>query len=106
MERSHVSASDLWFVVPKTIGILDRKSGDFVRAAPVLSVRSYPPGVVRPSSPIRRDCTAVEIVTSYGSRWYGFADAQIGSDLEMHVKLLPGQERDEVLMRWPPSSGL
>lgn len=88
-----------WRLVPETIGIVDRKSGTFVRAAPVLRVVAHPPGKHPPEIPIGRDWYAVEIITAYGTRWQGFKNARITSSLRMAVDTT-GRERDEVLARW------
>lgn len=85
-------------LIPDTIGVSDRSTGRFYPNARVLGVVAHPPG--SHGGPIRSDVTAVEIVTSHGTRWYGFKRAWITSSLKMAVELLPGQERDEVVARW------
>jgi hypothetical protein len=96
--------SGTWKRVPQTIGSLDHSTGKFYPNAPVLKVEAFPPGT-HPPSAIRKDVTLVLIHTPYGVRQYGFADAYIDSSLRMRVKLSPGQERDEVVARWPSARG-
>ena len=92
-----------WKYVPSTIGIVDRKTGrGFVKDAPVLRVVAHPPGTHM--SPILSDATALEIITPYGSRWYGCVEAQITSRLRMAFKQWPGTERDEVVAQWDDAS--
>lgn len=38
---------------------------------PVLEIRRYAPGTAPAHAPIKKDWTAVELVTERGSRWYG-----------------------------------
>ena len=54
--------------------------------APVLYFRAHPPKSHPVACPLRQDCTAVELVTRYGSRWYGCAKAWINSELRMVVQ--------------------
>lgn len=96
--------SETWKLVPKTIGSVDHSTGKFYPNAPVTRVEAFPPGK-HPPSAIRKDVTLVMIHTPYGVRQYGFADAFIDSSLRMRVKLSPGQERDEVVARWPSARG-
>jgi hypothetical protein len=98
--------SEIWRIVPDAVGVVRRTSNgwSFVKDSPVTSIKAYPPFVKR-SGPIRPEFMALEITTPDGTRWHGFADAKIGSDLRMHVKLAPGQERDEVVMAWEASDG-
>lgn len=68
---------------------------------PVVGVEAFPPGQHPQPSAIRPDVWLVQIHTAKGgSRCYGFNRAWIGGDLRMHVELLPGQERDEMVMAW------
>lgn len=94
----------VWKRLPTTIGSVDHSTGKFYPNAPVTRVEAFPPGK-HPPSAIRKDVTLVLIHTPYGVRQYGFADAHIDSSLRMRVKLLPGQERDEVVARWPSARG-
>lgn len=54
------------------------------RYAPVVRVTAHPPTDTAHGGPIRPDLTAVEVITSNGSRWLGADRAWIGSDLRMH----------------------
>jgi hypothetical protein len=64
---------------------------DYVRTAAntvewVSFVFIHPPNTHPPESPIKRELTAVQVVTDSATRWYGFEEAWIGSDLRVHVK--------------------
>jgi hypothetical protein len=48
--------------------------------------------------PLRSDCVALELQTSFGSRWYGVKRAWIGSDLQMRVE--PEDSRFEEMNAW------
>jgi hypothetical protein len=91
----------IWKYVPSSIGVFSRKTGMFT-IEPVSTVIFHPPIAARvhPNSPIRGDVYMAEIVTPAGTRYYGFADGYITSRLKFAVKLLPGQERDEVVAKW------
>src|SRR5690349_18697654 len=90
-----------WRYVPETIGIVDRKTGKgFISDAPVLRVVAHSPGTHK--SAINASMTALEIVTPYGSRWYGCEEAQITSRLRMAFRR--DDLRDEVLLKWEDAS--
>lgn len=94
----------VWKRFPKTIGKLT-PSG-FYPKLPVLRVEAFPPGAhPKEGSAIRKDVTLVVAHTQYGPRYFGFAEAYIDSRLTMVVKLLPGQERDEVIAKWQTVKG-
>jgi hypothetical protein len=88
-------------VIPETTSkVVDGK----LMRLPVRAYRAFPPGSHPAACPLIEACWAIELLTDCGSRWHGFASAAIGPDLRMHVKLLDGQERDEVIARWPDST--
>lgn len=87
-------------IVPQRIMARWAEAGGGFGLLPVLGVEAFPPGQHPQPSAIRPDVWLVRIRTSGMDRCYGFAKAWIGPDLRMHVELLPGQERDEVVMRW------
>lgn len=91
-----------WKYVPDFIGVLDRRSGKFHPDARVKSVDLHNPvkSNTHPGTAIRGDAHLVSIHTEYGTRNYGVAEGCITSRLKMAVKLLPGQERDEVVAKW------
>ena len=64
---------------------------------PVLRVIAHPPGTAK-GAHIVPHLTAVELVTERGSRWFGFENAQINSELRMIVSGFDG--RDEVRSKW------
>jgi hypothetical protein len=78
---------------PKTVLILGRG------VVPVTGTRFYPPGQHPPKSPIVPTMGALELVTPYGSRWYGFDRGYINSQLRMVVEGF--NKRDEVRSKWP-----
>lgn len=49
---------------------------------PVTRVIAHPPGTHN-HSPLVNTCTALELVTPMGSRWWGCIDAYINSELRM-----------------------
>jgi len=51
----------------------------------VTGSRAYPPQQHPAKCPLVNDCTAVELVTPNGSRWYGVRSAWINSELRMVV---------------------
>ena len=63
---------------------------------PVISFVVHPPNSHK--SAIRSDMTALELITPYGSRWYGVEHAYINSQLRMVV--VGTNRKDEVRMRW------
>jgi hypothetical protein len=87
-----------WKLVPTSI--LAGGNGRPYYIAPVTRVVAHPPHEAPPQAPVQRHLTTVEIKTSNGTRWYGFADARITSGLRMAVRLAPGQERDRVVASW------
>lgn len=68
-----------------------------MRLVPVTSYRVHPAGSHN-ASPINNDMIAVELVTDYGSRWYGCERAHINSELRLVVIGFPS--RDEVRRAW------
>lgn len=68
-----------------------------MNGVPVTSYRIHPPGT-HPKSPIKDSMTALECVTSYGSRWFGITRGYINSELKMVVE--GNNRRDEVRMKW------
>jgi hypothetical protein len=69
---------------------------------PLVRWIAHPPGT-HPDSPIVNTMTALEGVTSQGSRWFGCAHAYITSERRMVV--IGTNDKDEVRMRWPLVSG-
>lgn len=65
---------------------------------PVRSYRAYPKGQHPQGCPLVPDCTALEMVTEHGSRWYGCERAYINSELRMVVVGI--NSRDTVRKRW------
>tara|TARA_R110002094_G_scaffold78340_1_gene84687 strand:+ start:18057 stop:18347 length:291 start_codon:yes stop_codon:yes gene_type:complete len=53
---------------------------------PVISTRAYPSGQHPKHCPLVSGCVALELVTHLGSRWFGFFDAWINSELRMVVR--------------------
>lgn len=66
---------------------------------PVDRAIAYPPGQHPPRCPLVPDCTALELRTRGGSRWYGCQRAYINSELRMIV--VGHDRRDEVRATWP-----
>ncbi len=67
--------------------------------APVIRYVVHPKGTDRPRCPIGPGYVALELVTDYGSRWFGCEEAYINSELRMVV--VGTNTLDEVRMRWP-----
>lgn len=65
---------------------------------PVVGYTAYPPGSHPVGCPLIKSCTAVELITTHGSRWYGFDSAYINSELRMVV--VGFDSRDEVRAGW------
>ena len=74
-------------------------SPGFMGAVRVHSARAHPPNAHPAECPIRADVTALELVTAYGSRWYGCERAWINSELRMCVSGF--DERFEEMRAWP-----
>lgn len=87
-------------LAPQRVLIIDRDSGHG-RYADVIRAIAHPPRTH--SGPIKQEYTALELVTRYGSRWYGFERCWIGPDLRMHVA--PINPRDEVVSKWELPEG-
>lgn len=66
---------------------------------PVLQTIAHPPGNHPANCPLIDECTALELRTFRGSRWFGCLDARINSELRMVV--VGTNPRDEVRMAWP-----
>jgi len=87
-----------WRYTPESVWIAGTKF------APVLTVVAHQPGQHPEKCPIVSNLTAVELVTKYGSRWWGFEEAMINSELRFIVRGFP--KHDEVRAAWrrvPPS---
>lgn len=65
----------------------------------VLGYVVHPPGNHPANCPLIDECTALELRTFRGSRWFGCLDARINSELRMVV--VGTNPRDEVRMAWP-----
>lgn len=71
------------------------------RTAGELDVQQYiahPPGAHPAGCPLVPECTALELRTAAGSRWYGVHRAYINSELRMVVEGI--NSRDEVRRQW------
>lgn len=66
--------------------------------APVLSWRIHAPGTH--TGPLVKSCTALEMVTAHGSRWWGVDKGWINSELRMVVQGF--DDRNEILRSWKP----
>jgi hypothetical protein len=69
-----------------------------MRVFPVERVSAYPPMQHPLVCPLVEDCTAVELHTAAGSRWFGFDKAWIDSSLRMVVQGFDA--RDKVRRMW------
>jgi hypothetical protein len=78
---------------PKSVLIAGRGT------VPVTSTKFYPPGQHPRGSPIVSTMGALELVTPYGSRWWGFDRGYINSQLRMVVQGFG--KRDEIRSKWP-----
>ena len=67
---------------------------------PVMGVRFHLAGSFGKDVPIRQDANCVELVTEYGSRWFGCERAYINSELRMVVVGFPA--KFEEMARWLP----
>lgn len=67
--------------------------------APVRQYVIHPPGTHPISCPLVSDCTALQLVTEHGSRWWGFEKAWISSELKMVVSGFP--KNCEIRSAWP-----
>lgn len=65
---------------------------------PVLRYIAHPAGHHPKGCPLIAECTALELQTEFGSRWYGCERAYINSELRMVV--VGTNPRDEVRMGW------
>lgn len=63
----------------------------------VLRIQSYPPNT-HPESPLIPDCTAIELTTQFGTRWYGVDSAWINSELRFVIKGFPSNFSE--LSKW------
>ncbi len=72
---------------------------DGARERQVTRYISHPPGSHPKNCPLVADCTALELQTDSGSRWFGCVSAKINSELRMVV--VGTNPRDEARMRWP-----
>ena len=65
---------------------------------PVMRYIVHPAGQHPPKCPIIPTMPALELVTAYGSRWYGVESGYINSELRMVIT--GTNPRDEVRMKW------
>ena len=65
---------------------------------PVTSYIAHPANNHPAYCPIKAEYVALELITPYGSRWYGCERAYINSELRMVV--MGCDDRDEVRMAW------
>jgi hypothetical protein len=94
------TAAPIVKIVPSYVGIWNPEDWRCEPAAYVIRVRIHPPGK-RPGCPVRDDLTALELVTVFGSRWYGCASARVLPDgARVAMTPAPGQEHDEVVAKW------
>jgi len=84
---------------PKTTHIYNSEHGA-LHDVHVKQYIAHPPGNHPENCPIRKECVALELRTDFGTRWHGFAKVRIDGSLQMACELLPGQENDEVIMKW------
>lgn len=98
-----------WKYIPDAVACMDWNRSTFYPEAPVTSIKLHAPigesTLPHPGTAIRGDWYLAEVFTSVGKRTYGFVDGFIDSTLRMAVKLGPGQERDEVIAKWPDAPG-
>lgn len=66
---------------------------------PVIRVIAHAPGNHPPGCPLVTSCTAVEVITDAGRRWYGVESARIDSYLRMRVSGF--NPRFEEMAAWP-----
>jgi hypothetical protein len=69
---------------------------------PVLRAIAHPPGKHPPHCRLVSTCVALELETAYGSRWWGFEEAHINSELRMVVSGFPAH--DALRSRWAKCS--
>lgn len=81
---------------PKTI--LTAKAGFGYSNYPVISVIAHPVGAHPAKCPLIEDCVALELISHYGSRWYGVKEAYINSELRMIV--IGFNARFEEMQKW------
>lgn len=87
--------------VPERILVMKRTEirGVF-GVVPVTAVRFHLAGSFGKDVPIRSDANCVELVTEYGSRWFGCERAYINSELRMVLVGFPA--KDEEMSHWLP----
>ena len=68
--------------------------------ADVLGVKFHVAGSFGSEVPVRRDANCIEVITEYGSRWFGCERAYINSELRMVVVGFPA--KFEEMARWLP----
>jgi len=74
-----------------------------MKLLPVLRYITHPPNQHPAKCPLIPACTALELQTEAGSRWYGCERAWIDAELRMVV--VGFDARDEVRMKWPVAKG-
>lgn len=91
-----------WKYVPRWIGIYDRREGKFYPEVQVDKAQLEKPvgAQSHAGTGIRGDAYLLSMHTEHGTRHYGVAAGCITPRLKVAVKLLPGQERDEVVAKW------
>jgi hypothetical protein len=65
---------------------------------PIVRYVSHPPNNHPPGCPLVNDCTALEMVTEVGSRWWGFDKCWINSELKMVIQGF--DDRNEIVSGW------
>ena len=66
--------------------------------APVLRHIAHPPNAHPKQCPLVPECTAIEFITAYGSRWWGCDKAWINSELRMVASGF--DMRNELVNKW------
>ena len=67
---------------------------------PVTGAKFHVAGSFGSEVPVRRDANCIEVITEYGSRWFGCERAYINSELRMVVVGFPA--KFEEMARWLP----
>lgn len=84
---------------PAKITMISKKF-EILCNVPVRQYTFYKPEEHPVDCPLIKGCFALVMDTDFGARWYGFDKIRVDNSLQVACKLLPGQERDEVIAKW------
>ena len=103
MSKEHMDNTTVRYA-PTTMMMKANKGRGFnFYKVPVVRYVIHPPNNHPKECPLVKECTAIEFVTEYGSRWWGVGRAWINS--ELRVVATGFDVRNELVNKWEVAKG-